>query len=230
MLQRHRDRKRKRNYFAESCAKWRSELRLSFDKANLFPLPKIRQDVVYMHNAATFGFNRASGKRTSHIPKHKALVLLTRLVLIEALKAVGTTDHMDKVAVVWRHTGGYGNFARNFLVALSDGQLLLRTKIGRRYETLRGNDVDFIGAHLADHLFPSAIDALYKFKRTGSGIWFPESRDEWVRKNFPRSREGHGKYTSAYCSCTSPTGAMNVGFNSTLYVCQVCRKEIYMGA
>jgi hypothetical protein len=166
---------------ARRGAELRSEVRLSFDKANLFPFPRIATWDEYRWLAhASFGRSRKSRIFTFHMRKRRAYEELRNQIITEA----STIFNAPVSAVVWRHTGGTGNFARNFIVVI-DGEFHIRVKVGNRYREYRG-DFDFITAHIPDALFHSAVDALYKFQQTGKGVWFPESRDKWVRENFPK--------------------------------------------
>lgn len=172
---------------------WRNALRVAFGGANLFPLPVNRP------SGSTFLIHTTIGRKvekdrsiktTFHLRKTQAYRLLKESIIAEANDAIrprlvnehGWSPVSVAPNIVWRHTGGTGNFARNFLVE-AGGELWLLVKLKSRYNLFHGGKE--ILANIPDHLFPSALDALYKFEQTGCGVWFPESRDEWVRENFP---------------------------------------------
>lgn len=192
----------------------RSAIRMAFGKANLFPLPKQHKGwntewfscsrfgrnfkkLGSNQGDRPFGFQRGSHRNESiftyHLRKKDAYKILVDDIYKEAKQHIGK----DVNVVIWRHTGGYGNFAKHFL-CMVDGVLCLYTKVERRYRALWNNNDDnqdvslmkqrehAILAHLADNLFISAVDALGRFRKTGQVCWFPESRDEWVRENFPK--------------------------------------------
>jgi hypothetical protein len=195
---------------------WRSRVRLAFQKANIFPMPKL--DFVYggFHDyRSSFGLNPKSKRRTLHMRKKDAIRLLADLIKYEAAEAMSLTKS-NIVDVIWRHTGGHSCFAKYFLVSVREplgldasgkvyykSFLALRTRMappdrpGRgRYIVIdnktdekaqlykRAIDDDML-AHLPDHLFESAVDALAQYNETGYCSWFPESRDEEIR-NFHR--------------------------------------------
>jgi hypothetical protein len=172
---------------------WRNALRVAFGGVNLFPLPVKPNDGLTIYASVGRKFDAMSEQvipvtTTFHLRKSRAYRLLTESIIEEANNSIRPrlVDKRSPVPiifnVVWRHTGGTGNFAKNFLVE-AGGELWLLVKLKNRYNLFHGDKE--ILAVIPDHMFSSALDALYKFEQTGRGVWFPESRDQWVRENFP---------------------------------------------
>jgi hypothetical protein len=88
--------------------------------------------------------------------------------------------------VIWRHTGGYGNQARNFLFVDTKNNICLIAKVGRRYRFFMEpqKDVDAVLSCLPDHLAESGVKAYFKFEQTSITSWFESviSFKEWKQR------------------------------------------------
>lgn len=144
----------KSSHVAKVHAERRSAIRLAFGKANLFPLPKRFSDSFndwsWPRVNNRIGRNPRTGRLTRHLRKKDALRLLRRDIVNEAAILMDI-PRANIYAVIWRHTGGYGNFAKHFLVevvepigldasgaSLHRTRLMLRTRMPVKVQLANG--------------------------------------------------------------------------------------------
>jgi hypothetical protein len=142
----------------------RSSFRLAFNKANLFPLPKKNIFDSEWFRVVKLGRNPKikQPNKTLHLRQKDAKRLLLNDIHEEAAEML-KVPKVNIQAVIWRHTGGYGNFAKHFLVEVieplgidSSGRvpyrtrLLLRTRMPVRVELASGR-VKYRGRYVVLH-------------------------------------------------------------------------------
>ena len=159
----------------------------------LYPFPKNSNKISIYNNsvfAAVTGqsFYRAvrysRTSRNSFLKRQQANLWLAHLVHQECVERIAgwLTSIPEKIRgevrtpgeikeVIWRHTGSYGNQARNFLFIDEENHLYLFAKIGRRYR-LVGGEMDSILSSVPDNMFPSAVKAYAKWEKTGEPTWW----------------------------------------------------------
>jgi hypothetical protein len=173
--------------------RFRSRILLAFDKANLFPLPRFPEFRPVPVGKFGKDLDRSDYgviHYTAHLRKSRAYRELSEVIAIEAESLIYNKERSaSPVNVIWRHTGFNGNFAKFFLVQNSCGRFWLRTKLLNRWTSCSvdyDHQVRDLLNKLPSFLVRSAVMTFKKFEKTGTGIWFPQSRSRVVRDTFPR--------------------------------------------
>jgi len=144
----------------------------------LFPFPKVNSSlypILIKHKCIIPRYIYSKWGRSLAVYKKKtAFELIDFCIKVECEKRVKEVEQEGVIVntVIWRHTGGYGNQARNFLFINHKREICLLAKVGRRYRFFSSNNEDYILSHLPDHLAESGVKAYFKWKDTGEVSWW----------------------------------------------------------